>query len=117
MMYFVAGLLTMAAIWMIAGAIRRSGLSLKWWHWLLVGGGVLLLAFTLAVIAAFLEEGAVQGALVMGSLLAVITAVWFAGTGRILRKASRATPSVSSPSEKSGTEETDEGPPPEIPSV
>ena len=86
MIYFVCGLGTMICIWFVIGAIRKRGISLGWGHRILVGTGFLLLGFTLAVIAAFLEEGAPRGALVMGSLLGVVTVVWGAGTARLIRR-------------------------------
>jgi hypothetical protein len=63
------------------GEKRRP--ALPWWHWLLTVLGFLYLVFVLEVIVSFLEEGAVQGALVMGTILGFLALVWFFLLARI----------------------------------
>ena len=55
---------------------KKRGPALKWWHWLLTLLGFMYLLFVLEVIVSFLEEGAVQGALVMGTILGFVALVW-----------------------------------------
>ncbi len=51
---------------------RRRKLPLRWWHWLLTVFMFIYALFVLEMIAGFLSEGAVRGALVMGILFGFI---------------------------------------------
>ena len=55
---------------------RNRQPAIKWWQWILTFLGFLYLVFVLEVIVSFLEEGAVQGALVMGTILGFGAMVW-----------------------------------------
>ena len=52
--------------------IRNQKLGLKWWQWLLILAEFIYIAFILEVVVSFLEEGAVKGALVLGTILGFI---------------------------------------------
>jgi uncharacterized membrane protein (DUF485 family) len=56
------------------GQNRRP--SIKWWQWILTLIGFVYLIFVLEVIVSFLEESAVQGAMVMGTILGFGAMVW-----------------------------------------
>lgn len=76
MVNFLIGAAAMAALLFLVDFIRKQELDLVWWEWLLTVLGVLYAALVLGVIASFLEEGAVQGALVMGLILGLIAVIW-----------------------------------------
>ena len=78
------GAVSMAGFLLFFNHIRESKLTLSWWHWVLVVLGFLYAVFVLEVIVSFLEEGSIQAALVIGTLLGFGAIVWGVLVGRFV---------------------------------
>ncbi len=76
------GALAMASLWLTVELIRKRGIELSWWQWLLtvlaIGYGV----FVLELVVAFLAEGEPRAALVIGTFTGFVGVVW----GVLLRR-------------------------------
>lgn len=55
---------------------QKKDIVVKWWEWVLTVLAFLYAAFVLETIQAFLLEGTIQGAVVVGVVLSVIAIVW-----------------------------------------
>ena len=75
--HILIGVLVTSGLLAAVRAGKKRNPALPWWYWLLNLLGFLYLVFVLEVIVSFLEEGAVQGALVMGTILGFVALVWF----------------------------------------
>ncbi len=73
--HFMIGALVTAGLF-ITVRLGQKRPAIKWWQWILTILGFIYLAFVLEVIVSFLEEGAVQGAVVMGTILGFGVLVW-----------------------------------------
>ena len=74
--HILIGVLVTAGLITAARLGKAPKRALKWWQWFFTFLGFLYLVFVLEVIVSFLEEGAVQGALVMGTILGFVALVW-----------------------------------------
>jgi len=72
----------MASLLLLVDYARKNDLTLKWWHWLLTGLGIIYAIFVLELIVGFFGEGAPQAALVMGGMTGIVAIVW----GVLLRR-------------------------------
>ncbi|MGB2907620.1 MAG: hypothetical protein WBB73_10970 [Candidatus Aminicenantaceae bacterium] len=72
MIHILIGAVTTAALIRIIQSTAKRKLAVKWWQWLLVALEYAYVIFVLEVIAGFVEEGAVKGALVMGTVLGFV---------------------------------------------
>jgi hypothetical protein len=84
MMDLVIGAVAMAGFFLLFNYVRENKLMLSWWQWALVILGFLYAVFVLEVIVSFLEEGSVQAALVMGTLLGFVAIAWGILVGRFV---------------------------------
>ena len=80
----IIGAMAMAGFLLFLNYVRESKLTLSWWHWALIVLGFLYAIFALEVIVSFLEEGSVQAALVIGTLLGFGAVVWGVLVGRFV---------------------------------
>jgi hypothetical protein len=78
------GSITTAGFLFLVSYLRDKRLKLAWWGWLVVVAGFLYGVFVLAVVAAFVEEGATRAAVVMGSVLGFVAVVWGVLLGRFV---------------------------------
>ena len=78
------GAAAMAGFLLLFNYVREKKLMLSWWQWALVIFGFLYAVFVLEVIVSFLEEGSVQAALVMGTVLGFVAIVWGVLVGRFV---------------------------------
>lgn len=85
----IIGSVAMAGFLTFVNYVRESKLMLSWWHWTLIVLGFLYAVFVLEVIVSFLEEGSVQAALVIGTLLGFGAIVWGVLVGRFVVARSR----------------------------
>jgi hypothetical protein len=75
MIHILIGAVTTAALIRIIQSTAKRKLAVKWWQWLLVTLEYAYVIFVLEVIASFVEEGAVKGALVMGTVLGFVALI------------------------------------------
>ncbi len=75
MIHILIGAVTTAALIRIIQSTAKRKLAVKWWQWLLVTLEYAYIIFVLEVIASFVEEGAVKGALVMGTALGFVALI------------------------------------------
>jgi hypothetical protein len=75
MIHILIGAVTTALLIRIIQFTKRRNLALKWWQWTLVAMEYAYVIFVLEIIAGFVEEGAVKGALVMGTILGFIALI------------------------------------------
>jgi len=75
MIHILIGALTTAAMIRSIQWSKKRKLKIKWWQWLLVALEYAYVIFVLEVIASFVEEGAVKGALVMGTVLGFVALI------------------------------------------
>ena len=74
--HLLIGAFAMASLLLLVDYARKNELTLKWWHWLLTGLGILYAVFVLELIVGFFGEGAPQAALVMGGMTGIVGVVW-----------------------------------------
>ena len=74
--HLLIGALVTAGLFITVRLGQKREPAIKWWQWALTFFGFLYLVFVLEIIASFLEEGAGQGALVMGTILGFGVLVW-----------------------------------------
>lgn len=67
----IGGAVTAVLLYLISYT-RNRRLGITWWQWLLILIEFAYGAFVLEVLVSFLEEGALKGALVMGTILGFI---------------------------------------------
>ena len=84
MIHLLIGAVSAAAVLFLVKLSRDRSLSLAWWHWGITVLAVLYAVFVLEVIVSFLDEGAVMGALVMGTILGFTAIVWGVLLGRFV---------------------------------
>ena len=84
MAHILIGVIISAWLLLLIGLTRKRKLQVKWWQWLLTVICFVYIAFVLEVIVSFLEEGAVKGALVMGTMLGFIAIIWGFLLGRTI---------------------------------
>ena len=84
MIHIVFGALAMAVFFLLWNYVKREGLEVKWWQWLLTILGLIYGVFVLEVIYGFLIEGHAQASLVMGVILALVAVVWGVLMGRFV---------------------------------
>ena len=84
MAHILIGAIISAWLLLLIGLTRKRKLQVKWWQWLLTVICFVYIAFVLEVIVSFLEEGAVKGALVMGTMLGFIAIIWGFLLGRTI---------------------------------
>ena len=88
MVHILIGAVVTACILLLIGWTRKQNLRIKWWQWFLTVLCFVYIVFVMEVIVSFLEEGAVKGALVMGTMLGFIAIIWGFLLGRtVFRKA------------------------------
>lgn len=75
MIHILIGAVTTAALIRIIQSTAKRKLAVKWWQWLLLALEYAYIIFVLEVIASFVEEGAVKGALVMGTVLGFVALI------------------------------------------
>ncbi len=75
MIHILIGAVTTAALIRIIQSTTKRKLAVKWWQWLLVALEYAYIIFVMEVIASFVEEGAVKGALVMGTVLGFVALI------------------------------------------
>lgn len=75
MIHILIGACTTAALIRVIGIAAKRKLHVKWWQWLMVGLEYAYSIFVLEVIVGFVEEGAVKGALVMGTILGFLAVI------------------------------------------
>ncbi len=75
MIHILIGAVTTAALIRIIQSTAKRKLAVKWWQWLLVALEYAYIIFVMEVIASFVEEGAVKGALVMGTVLGFVALI------------------------------------------
>ncbi len=75
MIHILIGAVTTAALIRIIQSTAKRKPAVKWWQWLLVTLEYAYVIFVLEVIASFVEEGAVKGALVMGTALGFLALI------------------------------------------
>jgi hypothetical protein len=72
----IIGAVTVAGFAFLLEFVRRKGIVIKWWQWLLTVLAFLYTVFVLEVITGFLSEGAPRAALVMGGILGLFAVIW-----------------------------------------
>ncbi len=80
--HLIFGALAMAAVFLLMDYASKNNLSLKWWHWTATVLGILYTMLVLEMIYGFLDEGALQAALVIGLAAGIVAVVW----GVLLRR-------------------------------
>lgn len=75
MIHILIGAVTTAVLIRIIQSTAKRKPAVKWWQWLLVTLEYAYVIFVLEVIASFVEEGAVKGALVMGTALGFLALI------------------------------------------
>jgi hypothetical protein len=76
MVHLLIGASATTAFIHIINYTQRRNLKVAWWKWILTILNLLYAVFILEVIAGFLEEGAVRGALVMGVIMGIVAVIW-----------------------------------------
>ena len=74
--HFIIGAVITAGFLFVVNYVRKHSLHIAWWQWILTLLGFAYAVFVLEVIAAFVAEGAAQGAAVLGTLLGFAAVVW-----------------------------------------
>jgi len=82
MINLIIGGVTVAAFALLLDYVRKKGLIIKWWQWVITVLAFLYGVFTLEVIVGFLSENAPRAALVMGLILIIFAVIW----GVLLRR-------------------------------
>lgn len=72
----VIGIILGAGFMWLVNFTQKNNLVLIWWQWLVTVLGFAYAAFVLETIQAFLNEGAGQGAFVIGLILGVVAIIW-----------------------------------------
>ena len=72
MVHIIIGGGMAASLFFIIYHARNRDIRIKWWQWLLILTEFMYVVFVLAFLVSFLEEGAVKGALVMGTILGFV---------------------------------------------
>lgn len=84
MIHILIGAVAMAGFLYLANLSRKMNLTLTWWQWSLTTLAFLYAVFVLEVIAGFLDEGALLGALVIGTILGFVAIIWGVLLGRFV---------------------------------
>ena len=84
MIHILIGAVAMAGFLYLADFSRKKNLNPTWWQWSLTTLAFLYAVFVLEVIAGFLDEGALLGALVMGTILGFVAVIWGVLLGRFV---------------------------------
>ena len=82
MINLIIGGVTVTGFVLLLDYVRKKGLIIKWWQWVITVLAFLYGVFTLEVIVGFLLENAPGAALVMGFILIIFAAIW----GVLLRR-------------------------------
>jgi Na+/melibiose symporter-like transporter len=99
MLDFLNGALVMGLFAGYVSLARRRGQPLGLWRWIFAALGFLYLAFVIRVVLAFIDEGTLQGAVVMGTSLGAISLVWLAvATWFLFRRSGPPAPDAACPS-------------------
>ena len=72
MAHIIIGSAVAAGLFFLIYHARNRDIRIKWWQWLLILTEFIYVVFVLEVLVSFLEEGAVKGALVMGTILGFV---------------------------------------------
>lgn len=75
MIHILIGGLTTAGLILVIQVAKKRGPAMKWWHWLLIILEYAFIIFILEVIVSFFEEGAIKGAVVMGTILGFLALI------------------------------------------
>ena len=75
MIHILIGAVTTAALIRIIQSSKKRKLEITWWQWLLVALEYSYIIFVLEVIAGFIGEDAIKGALVMGTILGFVALI------------------------------------------
>lgn len=86
LIHLILGALATAGLFLLMEYVRKNGMRLTWWHWLLTVLGIMYTSFVLELILGFLVEGAPQAALVMGLLTGIVAIIWGVLLGRFIFK-------------------------------
>jgi len=84
MAHFLIGSAITAGFLLLVYYVRKNALRVSWRQWIVTIAGFVYSLFVLEVIAAFLAEGTVRGAIVMGTILGFIAVVWGVLLGRLV---------------------------------
>ena len=76
MIHIVVGALMMLGFTLLVNSVRRRGLSISWWQWVLTVLTFSYGVFVCEMIISFLQEGAGRAALVMGVILGFLAVLW-----------------------------------------
>lgn len=76
MIHIAIGALMMLGFTLLVSGVRRRGLAVSWWQWVLTVLAFLYGVFVCEMIVSFLQEGAGRAALVMGVILGFLAVVW-----------------------------------------
>jgi hypothetical protein len=80
----IIGAILMTGFLFLIDYVRRHKLHIAWWKWAITILGFFYVLFVLEMIVSFLAEGAVKGALVMGTILGLIAVIWGVLLGRFV---------------------------------
>ena len=84
MLDFIIGVITTTGFLLLINYTRKTGLVLKWWQWVLTVVEFLYIIFVLELISAFISEGALNGAIVMGLITGIIAVIGGVLLGRFV---------------------------------
>ncbi|NIM16306.1 MAG: hypothetical protein GTO45_30280 [Candidatus Aminicenantes bacterium] len=89
MINLIIGALVTAGLLLLVNYSRKHRLRVAWWQWTITVPGFAYAAFVLAMIAAFLEEGAARAAVVIGTIFGFIAVIWGVLLARFVFKSER----------------------------
>jgi hypothetical protein len=72
---FIGAAVALTAVFLVWHVRTRSS-PITWWQWLITALGLLYAVFVAEVVVAFIKEGSLKGAVVMGTLLGFVAVVW-----------------------------------------
>ena len=73
----IVGAVATTGLLLVMQFARRHRLAVAWWQWSLTVLAFLYSVLVLEVVVAFLREGSLKGAMVIGTILGFVAVVWF----------------------------------------
>ena len=76
MAYFLIGIIITGTFCLTLYFVQKNSITVSWWKWFITLFCFVYTTLVFAVIVEFLAEGSIKGAIVMGTLMGLISIVW-----------------------------------------
>jgi hypothetical protein len=76
LVYFLIGIIITVTFCFTLYYVQKNSIKVSWWQWLITLLCFVYTTLVFAVIVEFFAEGSIKGAVVMGTLMGLISIVW-----------------------------------------